>query len=132
MITRYFLPIILFQFAALGTACADEFEGIYGCAGYISGALTNLENIELKMTLTIAEDTVYLEGDHHLFGTNILNPFDGSQYLNCGMKYPPEFVAYAQTCEHFTDARIPIIQDFAKLNMATMRLDVLSIYTDSM
>ena len=119
----------LLVLASLGIAHAEQVEGIYACSGYFSGYPSNYQNNELKMTFKVTKEYAYLDGDYTLFGTNIKNPFYGMQYLNCGMQFPPEFRAYNETCNK--DMKI-IAQDFAFLNMATMRLDALNIANDSL
>ena len=132
MIFRVILTSIALSFSAYGAAFADQVEGIYGCSGYYTGFSTNFQNVGLKMTLNIGDDRVYMNGDYNFFGTNMRNPLDDLEYLNCGMEYPPEFAFNKETCEIFKkDGKGFVFQDFGKLDLATMRLVVSNVADDA-
>ena len=129
---RWVLSALFVSFSTFGIAFADEVEGIYGCSGYYKGFSTNYDNVGLKMTLNVGDFWVYLNGDYNFFGSNIKNPLDGLEYLNCGVKYPPDFRFNKETCEEFKkDGSGFNVQDFGDLNLATMRLDVYYIADDA-
>ncbi|MGV8986053.1 MAG: hypothetical protein ACOH2H_07210 [Cypionkella sp.] len=105
-------------------ATAESHNGIYGCAGYYSGASTSWKHLVTKMTLKVRDDFAELRGEYSFIGTDIKNPLNGLKLRNCGMMSTGELTFGVTTCGLWDADGKMVVETSGILNLTTMRLDL--------